>query len=142
MAALFDGQEPQHSPPGLRPVRLHRLHPVISGVDHPMRLAQAFAERGEIIFFVDRQGVHVGSQANGAAAGCLAQHANDAGSRQPAMHFESIRRQFPGNDIGGPVLVEMRKFGCACNHAGWPQSRIGTAGRAGSWSRPKAEQIV
>ena len=43
----------------------------------------------ERVRLVDRQAVHVGAQAHGALRGAGAQHADDAGLADAAMHFDA-----------------------------------------------------
>ena len=52
------------------------------------------------------QGVHVGAQADGAAARALAQHADQAGAGDAAMDFDAPFGQQCGDLFGGAVLLE------------------------------------
>jgi len=60
----------------------------------------------EGVLFLDRQRVHVSAQANGARSLALAQGADNAGLRQPAVNFQPVGREFARDDVGGPRLVK------------------------------------
>ncbi len=79
-----------------------RVSVMAAGVHFP-RMPRAIREA---VLLIDRQRVHVGAQADGAGAAALAQDADNPGLRQSAMHFQTIRRELAGDDIGGTRLVE------------------------------------
>ena len=60
----------------------------------------------KFVFFMQRQGVHVGTQADGACAAALAQNADNTGSGQPAMNFNPVSDQLPSHDVGGSRFLE------------------------------------
>ena len=63
-----------------------------------------------VVQLLDRQGVHVGAQADGAVAGAVAQHADHAGHAHAAMHLDPPGFELPGDDLGGAVFRHA-KFG-------------------------------
>ena len=60
----------------------------------------------KFVFFMQWQGVHVGTQADGARAAALAQNADDTCSGQPAMYFKPVGGEFARHDVGGPYFLE------------------------------------
>ena len=68
----------------------HRGMPVVAAGVHP---AGVDGTVSKIIFFHDRQRIHVGAQADGARAAALAQSADNAGSGQATVHFQPIGGQ-------------------------------------------------
>jgi hypothetical protein len=54
----------------------------------------------------DRQGIHVGAQADRVLAIAVAQDANDTGLSDAAMHLDAPLFKFLGDEVGGAVLLE------------------------------------
>ena len=60
----------------------------------------------KFVFFMQRQGVHVSTQADGACTAALAQNADDTGSGQPTMDFKPVSGELARHDIGSPHFLE------------------------------------
>ena len=58
----------------------------------------------DVVQFLDRQGIHVGAQADGAVAGAVAQHAHHAGDADAAMHLDAPGFELAGDDLGGAMF--------------------------------------
>ena len=80
-----------------------RRMPVVAASVHLPGVPRAMREG---VLFLDRQRVHVSAQANGARSLALAQGADNAGLRQPAVNFQPVGREFARDDVGGPRLVK------------------------------------
>ena len=79
-----------------------RMSVVAAGV----HASGVFRTMRKIVFLLQRQSVHVGTQANGTPAAAFPQGTDHAGSRQAAMHFQSIGRELAGDDVGGASFME------------------------------------
>jgi len=75
---------------------------VAAGV-HPPRMLRMVRE---LIEFGERQGIHVGAQADHFLRGAGAQHADHAGPGDATLHFQPVALQFARHEVGGAVFVE------------------------------------
>ena len=80
---------------GGMPVMTAGVH--LAGVPGAMR---------KLVVFLQRQGVHVGAQADGTPTAALAQDADDPGFGQATMDFEAIGGKLTRHDVGCPCLLE------------------------------------
>ena len=89
----------------LRGAQQDRAVPVVPAAVHAARDARAI---GRIAEFLDRQCVHVGPQADAAAAGrgTAVQHADHAGAAHVAVHLDAERLQEGGDACGRAFLLE------------------------------------
>ena len=87
----------------------HRRVAVVAAGVHASGMTGAMAENVELI---QRQGVHVGAQADGAIAAAALQPADDTGAGQTAVHFQPQALQMRRHDVGGAPLAECQ-FGMA-----------------------------
>ena len=53
-----------------------------------------------------RQRVHISAQADRGLAVAIPQHADDAGLADTAMHLDAPFLEFPGDEVGGAVLLQ------------------------------------
>ena len=65
---------------------------------------------GKLVFFGEWQGVHIGTQANGAAATAFLDHAHKPSFAQTAMHGDAPRLQFFSNQ-GAGAFFSKTQFG-------------------------------
>lgn len=93
----------RHEPRG---AEQHRRVAVVATGVHSPRPCRAM---GKGVLFRQWQGVHVRPQADGASPLSLAQDADNAGSRQTTMDFESTGGEFTSNDVRGTAFLE-RQF--------------------------------
>ena len=71
-----------------------------------MHAAGDLAAMRQVGFFVHRQAVHIGAQADGGGAGAFAQHADHAGAANAAMHFNAPGCELLGDDFGGAEFFQ------------------------------------
>ena len=89
----------------------------------------------KLVHLDQRQGIHVGAQADHALRGPGTQNADHPGSGDAAMHFEPVALQFACNDVGGAVLVE-GQFRVRVNIAAQRRrTRRERAAQEAEWSR-------
>ncbi len=61
---------------------------------------------GELVHLDQRQGIHVGAQADHARRGAGTHDADDAGAGDAAMHLDPVAFELARHQLGGPLLVE------------------------------------
>jgi hypothetical protein len=79
----------------------HRGVAVMAAGVHHARLRRLV---GYVVRLEDRQRIHVGAQADRDRAVAFAQHADNAGPADAAMHLDAERFELPGHDVGGAML--------------------------------------
>src|SRR5207248_1639576 len=77
--------------------------PVVSAGVHPPIMARAMRE---LVFFVERQRIHVGAQTDRAVAGPRLESAHEARRRDAARDLDAEGFQALGNEIRGALLLE------------------------------------
>jgi hypothetical protein len=61
---------------------------------------------GKVVLLQQRQGIHVGAQADRTRAAASAQGRNNARRRQPAMHRQPVAAQLARHQIGSAQFLE------------------------------------
>ena len=92
--------------PGFRQVlsraQQHRGVAVMAAGMHQAGVLAGVRQVGRLL---DRQGVHVGAQADGGLAVAVAQHADHAGLADAAMHLDAPFLQLLGHQVGRAVFL-------------------------------------
>ena len=87
---------------GRRPQQHGRVAVVATGM-HPAGVARVVVK---IVFLLDRQRVHVGTQADGSRTRAGAQHTDHSGLADAAVGFDAQRFEPRGHQRGGAMLLE------------------------------------
>ncbi|MNN29482.1 hypothetical protein D3C81_1430860 [compost metagenome] len=87
----------------VRRAEQHRGMPVVAACMHLARMLRAMAEG---VGLLQRQGVHVGAQADGARAAAVADHPDKPGGAEAAMHFDAPRLEVARDHVGRALFFE------------------------------------
>ncbi len=83
--------------------------PVVAAGVHLARRARGIGQLGVL---QDRQGIHVGAQADGGAGAAGVEQRDDAGPGHAGAHLVAMAAQEGGDEVGGGVLFVL-EFGVA-----------------------------
>ena len=87
-------------------VRRAQQHRGVTVVAARVHLAFVLRAMAEGVRFLQRQGVHVGAQADGLGAIAIADDTDQTGGAQAAMDLDTPRFQISGHHVGGALFLE------------------------------------